>query len=713
MLSYDEMQYHPTSEQLVDVLVDKTQSDNPEFFRVLVAFYFAQVASMMRCAISTPDRGEIPVNLYAINLAPSGMGKGHSTTLIEEEITHQFRSYFLDQTFPIMADQNLPLIAHRRASRNGTDPDAELQKVKNEFDRLGPLVFSFDSATAPAVKQLRHKLLMAKSGSLNLQVDEIGNNLMAFSEIMSTFLELYDKGLTKQKLIKNSNDNLRSEEIRGATPTNMLLFGTWTRLLDGAKTEEEFFSMLDTGYARRCFFAFARKSSRRTDRTPTEIYDLMLDQNTDVFMQGLADKLEGLANIINVNKKLAMKKDTALLMIEYKLKCEAAAEKLREDRDLEKAELSHRYFKALKLAGAYAFIDDSPELTETHLYNAIKVAEDSGNAFQQLLLRDRNYVKLAKYLGNMAVDVTQADLVEDLPFYRGSQSVKAEMMQLAIAYGYKNNIIIKKSFTDGIEFLRGESLKPTDLSAMTMAYSQDMTQGYNNDTAPFDQLHKMTQAPGIHWVSHHLKGGYRNEDNAVPGFNLLVIDVDGTCNLSTAQLLLKGQKALYYTTKRHTDQHHRFRIILPLTHELRMEAKDFKEFYNNVLEWLPFEADPAANHRSKKWLSHPGHFEYTDGEMFDPLPFIPKTSKNEVRKEVLQTQQQMDNLERWVVNNTGDGNRNQMLHRYAMILVDAGFDFDRIRTQVMALNDKLPDKLEETELLSTVMVTIGKALSKR
>src|SRR3546814_8170383 len=128
------------------------------------------------------------------------------------------------------------------------------------------------------------------------------------------------------------------------------------------------------------------------------------------------------------------------------------------------------------------------------------------------------------------------------------------MLTLATAYGYKNNIIIKKAFNDGIEFLRGESLKETDLAKMVVSYSSDMTTGYNNETAPFDKLHLLTQAPGMHWSNHHLKGGYRNEDNAEPGFNLLVIDVDGTCNLNTAKLLLKDYKALYYTTKSHTDQ---------------------------------------------------------------------------------------------------------------------------------------------------------------
>lgn len=713
MIPFNDMEYHPTSEKLVQIICNKTQVTDPLFFRVLVGYYFCLAASQMRCTIATPDRGDIPVNMYALNLAPSGFGKGMSTGLLENEVLDQFRQRFLEETFPLLADRNLPKLADKRARRNQSDPDDELVKVTKEFNALGSMVFSFDSGTSPAVKQLRHKMLMADAGSMNLIIDEIGLNLINNQEVLGTFIELYDLGLIKQKLTKNTSENVRNEEIIGRTPANMLMFGVPSRLLDGGKTEEELMTMLDTGYARRCFFGYVRSTTRKAMLTPEQVYALRTSQDSNQILQELSDRLANLADMINVNKRLLIQKDTCLKLIEYQIDCERRANALSEFEEVRKNELSHRYFKALKLAGAYAFIDDSPEVTEEHLYNAIKLTEDSGKAFEMLLSRDKPWARLAKYLGAVKEDVTQADLAEDLPFYKGGVSQKQEMITQAIAYGYKHNIIIKKRFEDGIEFLRGETLRETDLAKMVVSYSNDMTEGYQNEHAPFDKLYVLTQQPGMHWISHHLKGGYRSEENAEPGFNLLVIDVDGTCSLSTAKLLLKDYKALYYTTKRHTEDENRFRIILPCTHELNLDAKDFKEFYKNVLEWMPFEADESCAHRSKKWLTHPGHYEYTEGELFDVLPFIPKTSKNEERKRTLDSQQSLDNLERWVLNHTGDGNRNNMLMRYAFILLDTGFDFDAIRRKVIDLNDKMPDKLDEAEIMGSIMVTVGKALSKR
>ena len=78
--------YFKLSEEVVDILVAKTQSQNRHFFRLLVAYYFSKVASMMRTNIDTRDRGVIPVNTYVLNLMPSGAGKGFSTNIMEEDV---------------------------------------------------------------------------------------------------------------------------------------------------------------------------------------------------------------------------------------------------------------------------------------------------------------------------------------------------------------------------------------------------------------------------------------------------------------------------------------------------------------------------------------------------------------------------------------------------------------------------------------------------
>jgi len=336
------MQYHPTSEKIVGILRDRTQQDNSLFFRVLVGYYFCLAASQMRCSINTPDRGEIPTNMYALNLAPSGYGKTQSMNLMEQEILGPFRRIFLDSTFPYMAERSLNELGTNRANRNGTDIDMEVGAVTTEFKRLGPLLFSFDSGTSPAVKAMRHKLLMARAGSMNLIMDEVGSNLTPNKEVFDIFIELFDKGLVKTKLVKSTADNARSEEILGQVPSNLLMFGVPNSLFDGAKTEEELMAMLATGYARRCFFGYVSGSAINLNQTAEQMFDDRTNRVNDQVIEDLSIQLETLADSINVNKKLMISRENCILLNEYELNCKARAQKIPDHLEIKKRELSER-----------------------------------------------------------------------------------------------------------------------------------------------------------------------------------------------------------------------------------------------------------------------------------------------------------------------------------------------------------------------------------
>ncbi|MFM7810474.1 MAG: primase C-terminal domain-containing protein, partial [Acinetobacter junii] len=616
---------------------------------------------------------------------------------------------FMEEVYPVVAQRNLAKLAIKRSIKKGTQEEVELARVQAEFERAGTYVFGFDSGTTPAVKQMRHMLLMSGAGSINLEIDEIGSNLLGNVEVLTTFLELFDVGKIKQKLTKNTNENQRGEEIDGRTPTNLLLFGTPAKIFDGGKVESEFISFQETGYARRCIFGYSKIPPKRKDVSARDILNNIIAGGTDQYLTTLASQIELLADEDHFEIELDVSEDVTLLLLEYKLKCEMLAADMPEHDEIKKAELSHRYFKALKLAGAYAFIEDYPEITEDHLYSAIKLVEDSGKAFNEMLSRDKNYAKLAQYIASCGTEVTHVDLVEALPCYRGSVSQKQELMTLAIAWGYKNNIIIKKSFTDGIEFLHGETLKTTDLNSLILSYSDDIATGYESTRVPFDKLNKLTQEDGFHWCNHGFLDQHRKEENAIPGFNLLVLDIDDGTSIETAKMLLAEYTYHMYTTKRHTDAENRFRIVIPLSHELKMDAHEYKEFMKNVFEWLPFKPDTQTNQRARKWLSCDGQYWNNEGELLDALQFIPKTSKNEERQAKMLDMQSLDNIERWFLQNTGTGNRSNQLIKYALLLVDSGLDISLVSNKVLALNNKLADKLDETEILTTIMQSATRA----
>ena len=710
------VEHHPAIFEIVDLLCNKTQNTDTGFFQVEVAYFLGKMAASQRATIVTKDRGEIPVNIYALALATSGFGKGHSVNIMETELMKPFKKRFMEDTFPIISEQNLWVIANGRAARNGTDPQEEFERAEKEFKSAGAYPFTFDSGTPPAVKQLRHKLLLAASGSINLQIDEIGSNLISNTDVLTLFLELYDQGIVKQKLIKNTADNQRGEELDGKTPTNMLLFGTPAKLLDGGQTEDQFYSFLDTGYARRCIFGWGQQDKKSFNSlTPTEIYERLLEPTNNASSNKWAAQFHKLADPAMYGWKMKVEDTVAIQLLTYRIACERKANSLADHEEIKKAELSHRYFKALKLAGAYAFVDESTEVEMGHLMSAILLVEQSGDAFQAILSREKSYVKLARYIADVGDEQTHADLHEALPFYKSGNAARTEMMTLATAWGYKKHIIIKKTFVDGIEFFKGEKLKETNIDEMIVSYSDHWAYNYLGEQVPFDQLHVLTQAPNMHWANHMFKAGHRAEENVLPGFNMIAIDVDGGIQMETVHDLMKEIRFMTYSTKRSTEEENRFRLIIPINYILELDSDDYKEFMNSFMEWLPFETDESANQRSKKWECYDkGTYHYNlDAEILDALSFIPKTSKNEAYKKELQSLNNLDNMERWFAQRIASGNRNNQMIKYALALMDSGMSLIDVQKQVHTFNKKLSNPLTEDEIDTTIMVTVGKRYDKK
>lgn len=713
--------HHPAIEAIVDILTTRVQNQDRPFFRVMTAYFFGKMASSQRTTILTKDRGAVPVNLYTISLATSGAGKGHSVSLLENEITGGFKSRFVNDCFPMMAENNLWNIAKDRALRNGTVEKDEFDKAKGEFHRQGALVFTFDSGTAPAVKQMRYKLLMADLGAINFQVDEIGANFVNSEEVMNVFLELYDQGQVKQKLTKSTAENQRGEELDGKTPANMLLFGTPANLLNGSKTEELFYTALEIGYGRRCLFAYGSRHRASETMTPEQIYRQLADTSIQSGITHWAQHCSQLADPAMSNWKVFVEDDVGIELMTYKIECERLADAMPEHEEIRKSEMSHRYFKALKLAGAMAFFDQKNEIDMDTLYYAIKLVEESGVAFERIFTREKNYVKLAKFLASVGTEQTHADLTEALPFYKGSQANRNELITLATAWGYKNHVIIKKLYEQGIEFYTGESLTETSLDKIIVSYSDHMAYRYRSEMVPFNQLHVLTQQQDYHWINHALPGGaenngHRAEENCVPGFNAIVVDVDKGTSLDLAKELLKDYSYLMYTTKRHQQPDdkgvvsERFRIVLPINYHLKLDADDYRDFMANIFSWLPFEVDETTNQRSRKWLTHPGQHFYNEGQLLDALKFIPQTSKNEEYKQSLVKLENLPNLERWFAQRMVTGSRNNHMIRFALTLVDMGLGFNEIEQRVLEFNAKLDNKLPDDELRQTVLKTVASKL---
>lgn len=718
MVDLTSVKHHRSVEDLAQVLCARVGKNDPSYFRLIVAYYLSQVAATMRARIRAQDIREIPVNNYMVAMAVSGYGKGKSTAFMENEVIADFRTTFRDYVLPERAEQNLWKLASKRAALNGTEDQEEYDKLATELKGCGAYPFTFDGGSEPAIKQIRQLLLLANCGAINLQIDEIGLNLEKSGEALTTYLELYDLGYIKQKLTKNSNDNKRTTEIEGATPANLMMFGTPSRVFDSGPVEKKFESLLDTGYARRSLFAYGDPSTDLdVSLTPLQIFQRRTDKTNEQAVQLWRQHLASLADPSKLDWVIDVPEDVSIALIEYELECKSRAKAMPEHNMIQRHEMEHRYFKALKLAGTFAFIEESLMMTKDQLYAAIKLVEESGNAFNKIMKREASYMKLARYIAGEQKELTHADL-DELAFFRGSQRDRQDMLTMATAWGYKQHIVIKKSFIDGIEFISGDTLKETNLSEIMISHSDHYAYRYSPELAPFDQLHQLTQMTDMHWASHAFEDNHRNEENVIPGFNMIVLDVDGTAPLDIVHDLMSDYTFMTYTTKRHAPDAHRFRLLLPMNYHLELDRDDYAEFMQNVMNWLPFEVDKSANQRSRKWATFAGKFHYNKEteatqNLIDVLPFVPKTSKNEQHNQQLAELGSLDALERWFAQRFAEGDRNNQMIKFALALVDSGMSYKEVEDRVIAFNSKIKNGLSQSELKSTVLVTAAKRAQKR
>lgn len=711
--------YHPIGEKVLNILRTKSLNKSSDtYFRVLIGYYFAQMASNMRCNVKSNFFGDTPVNVYCMCFMQSGAGKSASCGYMEEAVINQFIEKF-KKTFNTVAALNMERQANLTSIETGVTKEEALRALEKEFKSYGTMPYSFDSGTSAAFKQVRAKAQIAGIGALSMVCDELGSVLTSLEELLIDGLTIFDKGRLKQKITKNTADNVRAEERNDPVPCNMLLFGEPSKLFDGAVNEKLILQYLTTGYARRSFFATGSKTEL-DGFTPEELYDLVTNESIQQDAVDLSDYFGTLADTINRDKWIPINKENTLILIEYRTYCETRAKQLGAHEDTQKFELQHRYYKVLKLAGAYAFVDGSPEITKDQILAAIQLAEDSGKCFQLLLHRDKPYVKLAKFISEAKKPLTHADLSE-LPYYPQAKQKQNDLLALASAWGYDHNIAIKRcAVEDGIEFISAVSLPETKLDELIISYSCNITEGYLNNYAPFKRLHELCTLPNYYWCNHFLDdyinergentGGYRNEEHSQRSFNLLVLDCDGGVTLKVAQTLLSRYTYFMYTTKRHQKEGNgdRFRIVLPIKYTLDMDKQEYSDFMKNVYKWLPFELDECTFDRCRAWKSNPGTYFYNEADLLDPTPFIPKTVKN---LKFTASQQKfsdlnLGNLERWFLSHIQEGSRNNMLHRYAMILKDMDKELIDIEEKVKELNSKLENPLKEEEIDNTIMKSI-------
>ena len=256
----------------------------------------------------------------------------------------------------------------------------------------------------------------------------------------------------------------------------------------------------------------------------------------------------------------------------------------------------------------------------------------------------------------------------------------------------------------------------TNIDRLYLSTSTDLAYNYVNRVIPFSRLHELGEVNGFHWCVHHLtydpadpsKGNWRKDECVKGPFNLLVLDLDDGDSLEFIQEVFQDYKYVLYTTARHTPEHPRCRVILPIKYELKLSTEEYKTFMLNVYDSLPFKGiDTGTNDRARKWCTNQGNtIIHEEGVLFDPRPFIPNTTEDELRQQEVKKYGNMDKIQRWFITRMSTGNRNNMLIRYGYMLRDRGILGMELEEKILELNQKLETPLSVDEIRSTILKSL-------
>lgn len=713
-------------DDMLNIVKNKSSGGNlmdDHFYLTLINNKLSQIASNMRVSFEHYDGGTIPANFYSFLLATSGASKGKTNSTLENLFFNEFKNRFAE-LFKDRSKLNRQLLAENRSIKEGMPEDQALAAINKRYFELPKYLYTYNDATEAGFKAIREKLTIASLGAVSVELDEIGINMHKVEEFLSSILEVYDVGKLKQKLIK-----MDSSEDTVAIPASFLSFGTGSTLLDGGEMEKKFNNLLRQGMSRRCGFSFTEQSV--TNNETLEDFDplsVLLNANStedNSTATKISDRFYRLADEAMIETKLTASKDIWSQVLVYKRTCEIEAAKLSEFDDLEAANLAHSYWVMTKLMAIYAFADGSNTMEQPHFDRALAYIENSKANFKALVKRKTNFERIATFITSSSGDLTRFDLIESLPFFKsGTKQGKEEMLDLAQSYAATHNMVIKHTVKEGIDYYSGSKLDEVDTNKISLSWSTDITERFETVVGKWEDLH---QVPKMKNYSNHSykKGvnnknievaGYRNKENAIPGFNLVILDIDSGVDIKTAIAILEGQKFLISTTRSHQvlkngETRDRYRIFLPMKYRLNMDPDEFSQFMANIMEDFPIECDEACKDISRFYFPNKNaeHW-YGEGELFDPSDYIPDTKVNNDRVTRNLEIGDLSLLEKHFIKKMKKGGRNNELLKYAMVLVDAGENYENIEDRLMTLNRKTKEPMTQREISTTILKTVRKKM---
>lgn len=679
-------------DEAVDILCgSEPEADVKHYMTITTLFGLATVVNSVRPNVVVPtDGNKIPPNIYATNLAGSGMQKSRSLGYIED--------LFIDE-----ANKRLKEKVQAKIDRLPEWESGEISRLTEEGVRLSPI---FKSATDSAVGAVRSIMDMMDTYCVNIALDEVGSVLLKEYELLSdTLLNAYDKGVLKANLRRTTGVKPTDKPV----PHNLLMFGSPTLLFESnPQTEKAFMDLLQAGMARRSLFAVVETKVNNYTLTMNDDMKERIRKISNTLVT-IVDRYEGF--------NIEFSKEAKELYEKSENQFKEEASKFGHFEIIPSIYRQNKHWIALKISGLLAMLDLKNEIELSHYQQALDIVQNSEVHLGKVIRRPEKFELVVDYLLSDGKAQNEYTLTQSLPFYKEVKNKKS-FWELAKGYSFENNITLMLEDRHNLTFYQAKAKQKTDLTKpLTFSYSTDMAKDYySNDEFVWEDLHKViTSDKGICYSAHCYKDGHRTKDTAIEGFDLLILDIDENVSIDMAKLLFEEYTYLIATTRNHQKEKNgkiedRFRIVLPMQYRLELDKEQYAKFMKSLMDDLPIEVDMACSDISRMYFSATAEHWYNKGDkLFDGSQYIPNTQEEEEykKKGTQLAKKNINGISQYIIRNEANG-RNNQLAKLSLLLMDNGYSHDECKEEIKRVNKQFQTPLAESELHRTVFKTIDR-----
>jgi hypothetical protein len=722
------------SHVFVNALMDAIPfSTVPDKMKTVFALsHMSSFASQFRRNIELWDGTEVPVNNISFVVADSGANKDSSNSKIKK----CFQSGY--ETINKFAKEAAKEAAIEAAKRAGEQLPTEFSTYVTYLKPVPPVFMSI--TTGPGFVQHVNDMAELPISSCSIYSGELSDELASNPHALETIKilsELYDLGEKEATYTKGAE--FRAKAIKGQ-PVSALLVGSPGHILYDEATKKKFQVAFMSKLARRSWFCYAPERIREPDFSDcADPIRAMQDhaQEMETKSKAAIALIHGEVDLITeyqlsrLETTIKTEPEVFDLFTVYKRYNHEIIQRDHKQDTLYALVRGHLQWKALKLAGSLAIIEQSETVTAEHYAAAIQYCEIFDNDITdfEVDINKAAHERLADFLRTKPLESGTAFINNhDIKKMGFSSTVsKPKLHELAtLCSGYDVNGVYTVAENDiGIIFepyvltdVIGVSYKKIDnsvlyraqesgdeaaMKAAKIAIAKTANSGYTYGETTFSELADMLKGD-FAYSSFQFKDGLRDKNGIIGGTKWIVFDIDKThVSIDDAHAIMRGVNHHIALTSDASNRY-KYRVLVELDSFVTLPAVAWKHFYTKVAEDLGLQVDVLPQSQI--------FFAYSDREVFSELEGTPiacreyllyakereaKSLAPVVKQSSSQKQQQLDSPfdTFWYAFECVKGRRSVTFFRAIRHAIELGATLDYVHELLDQINDYLTEPLDD------------------